>query len=328
MKVEIRFKMRHTLYLLSLCLLLSFSATAQVITIPVETESNALVLQADENKDLSITYFGKRLSNVQEYAKVSEVYKQAEDYTGVLDAAYTSSGSRNLAEPAIAVTHADGNTSLSLRYVSHKTEKIDSNIALLSVTLKDPAYPFQVVLYYKSYKKEDVIEQWSVISHQEKKEVILHKFASANLHLKGSNDYWLTQFYGDWAKEMQTEESRLTHGIKTLDSKLGTRTNLFQPPVFMVSLDKPATEDEGTVLYGSMEWSGNFRIDLELDPQDNLRIIAGMNNFASDYSLKPKEEFKTPIFLYLLSHNGKARRAERCTLGPGTISYLTATVPG
>lgn len=311
MKVEIRFKMRHTLYLLSLCLLLSFSATAQVITIPVETESNALVLQADENKDLSITYFGKKLSNVQEYAKVSEVYKQAEDYTGVLDAAYTSSGSRNLAEPAIAVTHADGNTSLSLRYVSHKTEKIDNNVSLLSVTLKDPAYPFQVVLYYKSYKKEDVIEQWSVISHQEKKEVILHKFASANLHLKGSNDYWLTQFYGDWAKEMQTEESRLTHGIKTLDSKLGTRANLFQPPVFMVSLDKPATEDEGTVLYGSMEWSGNFRIDLELDPQDNLRIIAGMNNFASDYSLKPKEEFKTPIFLYLLSHNGKGEASRK-----------------
>ncbi len=39
-------------------------------------------------------------------------------------------------------------------------------------------------------------------------------------------------------------------------------------------------------------WNGadNFRYDLELDYQDNLRIIAGMNNYASDYTLKPKEE--------------------------------------
>ena len=54
----------------------------------------------------------------------------------------------------------------------------------------------------------------------------------------------------DWAMEMQPEESQLTHGIKTIDSKLGTRANLFGPSVFMISLDRPSTEDEGTVLLG------------------------------------------------------------------------------
>ncbi len=89
----------------------------------------------------------------------------------------------------------------------------------------------------------------------EKGNVILHKFASANLHLRAGS-FWLTQYHGDWAKEMQPEESRITHGIRTLDTKLGTRANLFQPSVFMVSLDGTATEDDGTVLYGAMEWSG------------------------------------------------------------------------
>lgn len=291
----------------SLCLflgLVSLNAVSQEITLPIETRNNALVLQAGEDKDLKIIYFGKKLANAAEYKKVSHVYKQTVDYSETLNSAYTSSGSKNLAVPAIAVTHADGNTSLDLRYVSHENQKLNENVSLLSITLKDPVYPFQVVLHYKSYKKEDVIEQWSVISHREKGEVTLHKFASANLHLK-AKEYWLTQYHGDWAKEMQPEESKLTHGIKVLDSKLGTRTNLFQPSVFMVSLDKPATEDEGTVLYGAMEWSGNFRIDLELDHQDNLRIIAGMNNFASDYVLKRDKEFETPRFLHLLSHNGK-----------------------
>src|SRR3569832_809113 len=99
---------------------------------------------------------------------------------------------------------------------------------------------------------------------------------------------------------MQPEEARLTQGIKTLDSKLGTRANLYQPPVFMVSLDKPATEDEGTVLYGGVEWSGNFRIDLEVDPQDNLRILAGINNYASPYALAPNDSFSTARVWYTM----------------------------
>ncbi|HEX8549252.1 MAG TPA: alpha-galactosidase [Cytophagaceae bacterium] len=293
-----------------LCSFLSVILQAQIITIPIETSSNALVLQTNESKSLKIIYFGKKLAESAEYSNIPQTYKQAGDYSEVLNAAYSSSGSKSLAEPSISVTHSDGNNSLDLRYISHETKNINANVSLWTVILKDPVYPFQVILFYKTYYKEDVIEQWSEISHQEKKNVELLKYASANLHLKAAN-YWLTSYHGDWAKEMQSEESKLTHGIKTLDSKLGTRANLFQPSVFMVSLDKPAGEEEGTVLFGGLEWSGNFRIDFELDHQNNLRVLGGINNFASTYSLKPKEIFKTPAFLYLLSHNGKGEASRK-----------------
>ena len=244
------------------------------MVISLQTQNNAMALQVNAEKQLSIIYFGKKLANADEYQNVPQAYHQADDYSGELNSAYTASGSRNLVEPAIAVTHADGNKSLDLRYVSQKVEKIDNDVSLLSIVLKDPVYDFEVTLYYKSYFKEDVVEQWSSIIHHEKGNVTLDKFASANLYLKASS-FWLKQYHGDWAQEMQPEESKLTHGIKTLDTKLGTRANLYQPSMFMISLDKPAGEDEGEVLYGAMEWSSNFKIDLELDPQDNLRIIAG-----------------------------------------------------
>ena len=284
--------------------LTSTNGSAQTVTIPVLTKNNALVLQAQDNKDVNVIYFGGKLADANEYNNVSRAYKQTEDYTRSLNSAYTPSGSRNLVEPAITVTHADGNNSLDLKYVSHNVEKIDNNVSLLSIVLKDPVYPFQVTLYYKSFYNEDVVEQWSVISHSEKGNVTLQKYASANLFLKAES-YYLRQYHGDWAKEMQPEESKLMHGIKTLDSKLGTRANLFMPSVFMVSLDKPATEDEGNVLYGALEYSGNFRVDLEVDYQDNLRIIAGINNYASPYSLKPGEDFTTPAFLFTMSDKGK-----------------------
>jgi alpha-galactosidase len=291
------------LFSIILCVV-SEITNAQYTLIPIETAGNALVLGVNKDKDLSILYYGKKLANTAEYELTSQVYRQTGDYTQVLDAAYSSSGSRNLVEPAITVTHADGNNSLDLRYVSHQTISLQPGISQTSVLLRDPVYGFEVTLFYKTYSKQDLIEQWNVIKHNEKGKVILHKYASANLHLKAKS-FWLRQYHGDWAKEMQPEETKITHGIKTFDSKLGTRTNLFQPSVFMVSLDEPATENEGTVLYGALEYSGNFRTDLELDYQDNLRIISGINNYASDYTLQPGEEFVTPAFLHLLSHSGK-----------------------
>lgn len=276
---------------------------AQTI-IKVETQDNVMVLRTDTSRYLSTAYLGRKLNNDDEYRLIAGAYRPSGDYTGMYGSAYTPSGSRNLLEPAISVTHADGNNSLDLKYVSHSVKKLQDDVTLLSVRLKDPAYDFEVELCYKAYYKENVVEQWSRIMHREKGTVTLHKFASANIHLK-ADSYWLKHYHGDWAREMQPEETRLTHGIKTLDSKLGTRTNLFMPSVFMVSLGRPATEDDGCVFFGSLAWSGNFRTDLELDPQDDLRIISGINNYASPYRLKAGEVFETPAFIFTYSNSGK-----------------------
>lgn len=296
--------------LLALFCLLPSVIHAQNFVIPVETANNALVLGVSGNKDVFTAYYGKKLKDTAEYGLIRQAYQQSGDYTGVLDAAYSSSGSRNLLEPAISVTHADGNNSLDLRYIKHQQSIVSKGVLQTSVLLRDPVYNFEVTLFFRSYVDEDLIEQWAVINHREKGNVILRKYASANLLLK-AKEFWLTQYYGDWAKEMQPEETRISHGIKLLDSKLGTRAHLFQPPVFMVSLDKPAAEDDGTVLYAGLEYSGNFRTDLELDYQGNLRIISGINNYASDYSLKAGEEFVTPVFFHVLSHQGKGEGSRK-----------------
>src|SRR5262249_17591117 len=152
-------------------IVLSFGAQcvrAQQVLIPIETKNNALVLQTDANKNVGIVYMGAKLPDKSEYSKVAAMYKQTTDYTGVLNAAYATAGTRNLFEPAIAVTHADGNNSLDLQYVRHDTKQIDDNTSLLTVVLKDPVYNFEVTLYYKSWFNEDVTEQWSEIRHHEK----------------------------------------------------------------------------------------------------------------------------------------------------------------
>jgi alpha-galactosidase len=278
--------------------------------IPIETAHNVIALQVGNDQRLATIYFGTKLKDTSEYKLVRRMYRRGDDYSGILNSAYTPAGSRNLVEPAIEVTHANGNTSLDLQYVSHSTEKTDDNVSVVSILLRDPAYALEVSLFYKLYYKEDVVEQWSVIRNKEKGSVTMEKYASANLYLTAEN-YWLKQFHGDWAKEMRPEESQLTHGIKVLDSKLGTRSHLYQPPTFQVSLDRPATEDEGKVLLGTLAWSGNFKIDLEVDPLNNLRIVSGINPFASAYTLKQNQEFETPGFIYTFSDKGTGEASRR-----------------
>lgn len=299
------------LYLFTL-LLTATTAIAQEVTIPIETDENAVVMQTDGERRLNIAYSGRRLQNASEYATAGSAFNMRDENAGLSNNAYTPAGTWNLFEPAIQLTHADGNNSLELKYVSHELKKIDENVSVTTILLRDPVYHFEVNLFFKVYAHENVVEQWSVLRNAEKKPVTLKKYASANLYFFDTH-YYLTQYHGAWAKEMQPEESELTAGIKTLDSKLGTRANLFQPPSFSVSFGGPAEEERGTVLLGTLAWSGNFKIDLEKDTYNHLRVIAGINPFAAEYQLMPSQTFQTPSFIYTISHNGKGAASRNLT---------------
>jgi len=276
---------------------------AQKISIPIVTENNALLLETDQNNRLRTVYFGKALSSDSEYSSISNMYNFNDSNAGIYNSAYTPAGTWNLSEPAIQVIHSDGNTSLELKYVSHKKEQIDSNIVITSIILQDSLYHFQLTLFYKVWKKENIIEQWTEIIHDENEPVLLKKFASANLYFT-DKDYYLTTFQNKWGGEMQPAEIKLERGTRSIDSKLGTRAMLLQTPNFILSFDKPALENEGTVLLGQLAWSGNFKLDFEIDSYNNLRLIAGINPYASEYLLPANQTFKTPPLIYAISNNG------------------------
>jgi alpha-galactosidase len=279
------------------------SLLAQNVTIPVTTENNAIVLQTDNTNRLHTVYCGRPLNNIAEYSSVASAYNFNDANAGIYDAAYTPAGTWNLSEPAIQVIHADGNKSLELKYSSHDVKNIDITSTLTSIVLKDPNYPLQVTLFYQVWKKENVIEQWAEIKHNEKEPVLLQKYASANLYFT-NKDFYLSTFQGEYAKEMQPAETKLVQGMRTVDSKLGTRAMLLQTPNFILSFGKRASENEGTVMLGQLAWSGNFKLDFEIDSYKNLRFIAGINPYESQYSLPPDHTFKTPSLIYTFSNNG------------------------
>lgn len=280
-------------FFLLCCSALSLFADAQNNQqILLETKDAALLLSVGANQRVTQSYLGKKLA--------------AADYTLLKGGreVYLTAGMENQNDPAIRIVHADGNPSLELKYVSHKTSVTDNNISTTSILLKDPEYATEVTLYYTLYYNENLIKSWTEIRNNEKKPVKLTEYASSMLHFT-AEEYWLTQFHGDWSREVNMVEEKLTNGIKTLESKLGTRSNFYQTQTFFVSLDKPSTETDGELIAGTLNWTGNFKYSFEVDQRNGLRVISGINAYASDYNLQPSETFATPAFLFTWSGHGK-----------------------
>ncbi len=219
---------------------------------------------------------------------------------------YAQGGGSYLFEPAIRIIHADGNPSLDLRVVSSRTDSSSDDLRITSIVMQDPVYPVTVTMELSAYQRENVITSKVIIDHKEKSAIRVSNFASSMLHFHAEN-YILTQFHGDWAKEMHMDESRLTAGIRIIDSKLGSRADMYETPAFLLSLNTPSTEETGEVLAGTLAWSGSFQLLFEVDEKDKLSILSGMNPYASDYLLDPGKSLKTPEFIFTYSDKGRGQ---------------------
>lgn len=285
-------------YLILLCVMaVSVMLKAEKKTvIPITTDDVSLIYKVDEKSGrLYQSYLGQRLSFDSDIAQLP-----------LGNEAYITHGMEDYFEPAIRVLHNDGNPSLLLKYVSHESKQLQAGINETVILLKDDQYPVEVKLHFIAFPKENIIKEYAEITHGEKKPVVLYKYASSMLHLDNEK-YFLTEFSGDWAHEVNMTETELVFGRKILDTKLGSRANMFCSPFFLVSLNGKAEENRGEVLFGTIGWTGNFRFTFEVDNLNRLRVISGINPYGSEYSLRPGEVFRTPEFIFTYSAEGKGK---------------------
>lgn len=293
--------------LIALWAMVSFTNAAEKKIIRISTNNTDLVLQVGDNGRLYQTYFGQKLLYEQDLQNFPWYVHAGSDGSVSTRGweVYSTSGNEDYFEPALAITHNDGNASTYLYYVSSSSESVDGGTETI-INLRDDQYPVDVTLHYIAYPEENVIKTWSEAKHQEKKPVVLSAYASTMLYFNNA-DYYLTEFSSDWAKEAQMSSQQLQFGKKVIDTKLGSRSAMHTHPFFEVGLDQPVCENQGNVLMGTLGWTGNFRFTFEVDNVGNLRVIPGINPYASNYKLKPNETFTTPEFIFTLSYNGTGK---------------------
>ena len=141
----------------------------------------------------------------------------------------------------------------------------------------------------------DIIERSAVIHNVGKEPFVLEMAESANWTLPKHSHYRLTYFTGDYGHEFQMNRETFGSAKRVLESRRGL-SGFDCAPFFMVDSGN-ATEEHGDVYFGSVIWSGNWKIVAERDWSEQNVIAGGINDFEFEYYLKPGQTYETPVFM-------------------------------
>ena len=204
---------------------------------------------------------------------------------------------------------------LDLRFISYELEKGKyslpglpalfeaeaGEVETLKITLKDRLEEIYVTLFYGVFEKKNVITRAASIENRSGKNVTLKRALSLGLDfMEGDMD--LIHFYGKHAGERQFERRNLPHGITEISSSRGTSSHHHNP--FVILCDKDTTEDFGNAYGVSFIYSGGFKIQMEKDQVDGIRLVCGLDDEEFLWKLAPGETFVTPEAALSYSEKG------------------------
>lgn len=193
-------------------------------------------------------------------------------------------------EPCLKVESPAPLVNLKLAYDSHR---IDGD--RLQVILRAAGYPFSVVLHYRVYPEFDLIDRWVEVKNDGPEPVRIENVQSAVWYVPHTHRYRLTHLAGNWAAEWQVRREVLEQGEKVLQSRNGISGH-FHVPYFALDQDGLATERSGAVWFGTLQWSGNWKMIVEQDPNNQVRVAGGWNDYDFALDLAPGESRSTPVF--------------------------------
>ena len=277
-----------------MALLLSSATYALADLVNIQTKNMTLVVEVNNGKHPSYIYFGSRLGE----ADLSHFQWPR---GGVMDV-YPAYGQNAPKEAAFAMRHVDGNMSTEL--VATGVEKTSEPTATVTtIHLKDPQYPINVDVKFRTYNDVDMIETWTEILNNEKGTVTLTTFASGCLPIR-RGEVWASHLWGSWANEGRLTEEPLEPGQLIIKNKDGVRNSHTDHAEVMLSLDGKPRENAGDVIGAALCYSGNFRLKIETDDTDYHYFFAGINEDNSEYHLKKGERFTTPALALTFSKEG------------------------
>ena len=204
---------------------------------------------------------------------------------------------------------------LDLRFISYELEKGKyslpglpalfeaeaGEVETLKITLKDRLEEIYVTLFYGVFEKKNVITRAASIENRSGKNITLKRALSLGLDfMEGDMD--LIHFYGKHAGERQFERRNLPHGITEISSSRGTSSHHHNP--FVILCDKDTTEDFGNAYGVSFIYSGGFKIQMEKDQVDGIRLVCGLDDEEFLWKLAPGETFVTPEATLSYSEKG------------------------
>ncbi|MGN0376843.1 MAG: alpha-galactosidase [Suilimivivens sp.] len=301
---------------------ISFYQEEQLFKLDTKNTTYAIGI-VDEDKFLGHIYYGARLNDhhvnylmrIQENPFVPSVNNR--DRVSFLDSfamEYPTHGLGDYRESCISIRTMQGNVALSLSYVSHKiTEgKIsykdlpssfgsEKDCSVLEILCEDKVTGLKAVLQYGVFEDVDVITRSVKVINDSTEAVYLTKVYSACLDMD-NKDFEAVSLHGSWARERQIQSVPVSHGKYSVESIRGESSHQDHP--FMALKTKNTTQETGEVYAMHFVYSGNFKVQVQSDQFDQVRMVMGIHPTDFTWKLEKGEEFQAPEVVMVYSDKG------------------------
>ena len=294
-------------------------------TFHLYNEKISYILCVLENGHLGQLYFGKRLHDKADFSYLVEKcgrpmtsYIYEWDRTFSLEhirQEYPVYGTTDYRHPAIELLQENGSRISEFQYDSYEiiagkpklsglpatyTES-DEEAQTLRIFLKDALTGAKLALLYTIFDEYSAIARSAYIENAGEKNLHVLNMMSLSLDLPDKDYEWM-QLSGAWSRERYIKNRTLEQGITAIDSMRGNSSHEHNP--FLALKRHNTDENAGEAIGISLVYSGNFRMQAEVDTHDVTRITAGINPEGFDWKLEPGESFQTPEAVLVYSENG------------------------
>lgn len=255
----------------------------------LETSNTAYALGLDPGGLLVHRYWGARLPQPSDYppATASQDWASFNGAAQLASEEYPAYGGLKYGEPCLKISFVDSVRDAVLEFVEAQTAGDQ-----LTIVLHDAAYPLQLELHYRVHGEFDLVERWMTIANHGSEAATIERAFSAQWHVPWGGDYRLSSLTGRWYDEFQLRRETVARGLRVLESRRITTSHHASP---WFALDRGlAEEEQGEVWFGTLAWSGNWKMQVEANDFGSTRVNLGLNDWDWAWRLEPGASFTTP----------------------------------
>jgi alpha-galactosidase len=258
----------------------------------IDAAHTTYVFGINERQAVQTLYWGGRLPASDHFAAAHSApgLSSFDPPVDTTPQEYVAWGGALYLEPDLKVTFPNGNRDLVLRYVSHR---IDGDRLFLN--MKDIALDVYVVLQYQVDGETGILRRSALIENRTDGPLTVEQAFAATWNLPRGNNYRLRYLTGRWAAEWNVQQQPVNPGKTVLESRRGT-TGVQNNPWFAIDHRGSNDPEHGSVWFGALGWSGSWKIVVEQDEVNQVRISGGFNSFDFGYRLIKGESLQTPYF--------------------------------
>ncbi|WP_425145127.1 alpha-galactosidase [Deinococcus sp.] len=285
----------------------SSSLSAEILDLDgfwiLKTALSAYALGVNPAGDLVSTYWGEPLPDPADYPRPQTPAEWASfNHPANLTAyEYPVPGGAKYSECAVHLSFPGGQRDLRLKL-------LDAQVGphTLTLRLRDETLEFGVSLHYRLDAERSLVIRFAELHNASAAPVQLGRAFSAALPLPAGHGYALTHLEGRWFDEFRIRREAFAHGTLTLESRRLT-TGHDGAPFFMVDRYDPAeaaSETRGGVWFGTLAWSGNWKLIAERTRFGRSAVHLGVNDHDFGWTLAAGETFQTPEVTFGYSAQG------------------------